>query len=80
MCYKIGNTYFNIIKYVDDAVLIALIANNEGNFQKLLHKFNIEGIIVKQMMNFHCISSIITNSKYLHKEVQAQTQISAGIS
>ncbi|KAI4492190.1 hypothetical protein M0802_009996 [Mischocyttarus mexicanus] len=36
--YKIGNKDFNILCYVDDAVLIA---NSEDNLKKLLHKFNI---------------------------------------
>jgi len=35
--YKTGNTYFNVVCYADDTVLIA---DSEDDLQRLLHSFN----------------------------------------
>jgi len=35
--YKMGNTYFNVVCYADDAVPIA---DSEDDLQRLIHSFN----------------------------------------
>lgn len=35
--HKIGNTFVHVVRYADDAVLIA---NSKNDLQRLLHSFN----------------------------------------
>lgn len=70
--YKMGNTFFHVVCYADDAVLIA---DTEDNLQRLLHAFNLKAKQLNMIINTEKTKCLVTSKEAVRCKLEVDSKL-----